>query len=342
MKFFFILLILVVILSIPLGVVAAEDAEKPINLNIKNYPQFPGTANIDTVEGQNPTNIIIWLYIFGISLSGLAAFLMLVWAGIEWMTSSGVPARIDTAKDRIRKALYGVLLILSSFIILGVINPDLLSLKWPELDLTRQTETQETAPLVWCINSLSINDQQDAIWVLDDEELNLSWPVISATTECEGKITNSPEFGTTGNIWLAKDHGSDTEKTHQPLQEHAIFNLTCGTKPLSDTNIICVDHVFVSPGPVLTNPVDLITSFSVSLVPGNQYIASWDIIPGLWICKGSGPFGFSSGFDQHRLQGQMLGSLPGFLESDNVFTLTCTDEEGTIDVKSTTVHISTF
>jgi hypothetical protein len=99
-----------------------------IQLNLK-YPKFPGAPDINT--SQNLTSIVAWLYTLIVGISGLAAFAMIVWGGVEWMTSSGNPSRTTEAKDKIQKALLGLLLILASFLILQIINPDLTLLQEP-------------------------------------------------------------------------------------------------------------------------------------------------------------------------------------------------------------------
>tara|TARA_Y100000310_G_scaffold279462_1_gene298579 strand:+ start:394 stop:933 length:540 start_codon:yes stop_codon:yes gene_type:complete len=103
-------------------------SEDSVCLNL-DYPVFPGGLNLKT--DQSLTTLAAWFYTFLVSISGLAAFVMIVWGGIQWMTSSGDTGKISDAKDRIQKALLGLLIVLSSFLILQVINPDLTNLSIP-------------------------------------------------------------------------------------------------------------------------------------------------------------------------------------------------------------------
>lgn len=114
-------LLLALLLAFPLSAFA-------INLNLK-YPTFPGAPNINT--NQSLTDIVAWLYVFIVGISGLAAFVMIVWGGVQWMTSQGNPTATGDAKDKIQKALLGLLLVLASFLILQIINPELTLLKNP-------------------------------------------------------------------------------------------------------------------------------------------------------------------------------------------------------------------
>lgn len=98
-----------------------------ISLNLE-YPKF---GNVDLSTDQGLEDLISWLYYAIIGISTIAAFIMLIWGGIEWMTSSGNPTKTGDARDRIKAALLGLLLVLSSFIIIQIINPELTILKDP-------------------------------------------------------------------------------------------------------------------------------------------------------------------------------------------------------------------
>jgi len=65
------------------------------------------------------------IFKFAVGTAGVLAVLMLVIAGIEYMAPSS-QAKSD-AKDRITSAIGGLLLVLTSFLILKLINPQLLS-----------------------------------------------------------------------------------------------------------------------------------------------------------------------------------------------------------------------
>ena len=65
------------------------------------------------------------VFLFGISLAGILAVVMIVRGGIEYITAYGNPGRIETAKNRITQALLGLLLAVGAWLILYTINPDL-------------------------------------------------------------------------------------------------------------------------------------------------------------------------------------------------------------------------
>lgn len=68
------------------------------------------------------------LFPFLLSIAAGLAFVMIVIGGIFYMTSAGNPAAVSSAKDRIKAALIGLLIAVSSYLIINAINPKLLTL----------------------------------------------------------------------------------------------------------------------------------------------------------------------------------------------------------------------
>lgn len=63
---------------------------------------------------------------FGISflllIATLLALVFLIWGGIQWITSGGDKAGIETARKKITFAVIGLVVVFSSFFILSVIS----------------------------------------------------------------------------------------------------------------------------------------------------------------------------------------------------------------------------
>lgn len=80
--------------------------------------QFPqgGTTSFDSY--------INWLYVFSISIAALLAVVKIIIAGFKYVLSDVVSSK-GQAKDDIKGALLGLLLILGAYIILNTINPNL-------------------------------------------------------------------------------------------------------------------------------------------------------------------------------------------------------------------------
>lgn len=67
------------------------------------------------------------MFNLGVGIAGILAVIMLMWGGIEYMTSEAVGNK-ENAKSRITSAIIGLLIVLMSWLILYTINPDILRL----------------------------------------------------------------------------------------------------------------------------------------------------------------------------------------------------------------------
>ena len=91
---------------------------------------WPPSPMGTTIGPDTPFHIFIqYVYEWGISLGGIAVFIMLVWAGIEYLTSAGDPGKMSSAIKRIQSSVLGLVLLLTSWLILNTINPHLVQLR---------------------------------------------------------------------------------------------------------------------------------------------------------------------------------------------------------------------
>jgi hypothetical protein len=86
-----------------------------------NWPSAPLTG-VSLGDKSEFHEFIAYMYGWGIQLGIIIFFVMLVVAGIQYMTS-GSGAGITSAKARIRNAILGLALLLGSWLILNTINP---------------------------------------------------------------------------------------------------------------------------------------------------------------------------------------------------------------------------
>jgi len=74
-----------------------------------------------TSAGLKAANIVQYigliLKIF-IGLTGVLFLIMMIWAGITWMTAGGDSAKVEAAKKRIFQAIIGLALIIASYSII--------------------------------------------------------------------------------------------------------------------------------------------------------------------------------------------------------------------------------
>ncbi len=85
-----------------------------------------------TRELTNGGNIDLGSYIgklfqFVIGFAGILAVIMIVIGGVQYMSTDSIDGKKD-GLDKVKSALWGLLLALASYLILNTINPDLLKL----------------------------------------------------------------------------------------------------------------------------------------------------------------------------------------------------------------------
>jgi hypothetical protein len=95
-----------------------------------NYKLLEGLPGFFSAGDSAPSlpALIIALYNFGIWTVGIAAMFMIVIGGFMYMTSAGNTSSVASAKGIIKDALLGLAAALGAYLILYVINPDLVKI----------------------------------------------------------------------------------------------------------------------------------------------------------------------------------------------------------------------
>ena len=83
----------------------------------------PSIGGGDT--GTNPGEYFKNIYNLMVGIAGVLAVIMIVVGGLEYIASAANPSAKESAKKRIWAAIGGLLLALSSYLILQTVNPDL-------------------------------------------------------------------------------------------------------------------------------------------------------------------------------------------------------------------------
>lgn len=110
-------------------------------LQISDYPSF-----LNLHAGMTLMELISAVFGFLLIIAGLATFVMIVWGGINYLTSAGDPSKMDDAKSQIFSAVLGLVIILASWMILNTINPQLVELREPGLPEPPQAGGLESLP----------------------------------------------------------------------------------------------------------------------------------------------------------------------------------------------------
>jgi len=90
------------------------------NLEIK-LPGMPSSVC-------GPADYLSGIYKLAVGIAVVLAAIMIVYGGIIWSTSGGNPSRQKEARSHITQAIFGLVILLASYLILNTINPALVNL----------------------------------------------------------------------------------------------------------------------------------------------------------------------------------------------------------------------
>lgn len=145
-----------VLLSFALGILLAAPLvawaagatgtwEEPVNEEVKINPiifspqiSIPGFESGKPVTEDTLGNYFRAIYVYFISSVGAIAVAMIIFGGFRWITAAGNASKIQAAQETINSALIGVVLALTSFLILNTINPNLTRLRIPAVTQVQQ------------------------------------------------------------------------------------------------------------------------------------------------------------------------------------------------------------
>jgi hypothetical protein len=101
------------------GLLLAKAASAQVNT--------PGVENIPNLARGTFSSIIVDVLRWGLGIAGSVAVLMLIIGGFLYITSSGDEGRLEKAKNTIKNAIIGVIVILLAFVIVETINAALIT-----------------------------------------------------------------------------------------------------------------------------------------------------------------------------------------------------------------------
>lgn len=96
---------------------------------------FPQVGGYTPGPSTGPEDWIRYLYLSSMALVGLALVYTFARAGIERMLGGANPGMIKSSNDRIKNGLFGLLILLGSYVFLREINPQLVNLKTPNIEV---------------------------------------------------------------------------------------------------------------------------------------------------------------------------------------------------------------
>lgn len=111
----FILILTIFSFFLGFQVLAATPPTTP-SLNFdpnKSNAAYGPITNI-TLGASTPLQVIIYLTNIALTLLGLFFLILIIYAGVLWMTASGNEQKIDKAKDILKRSIIGLAIILMS------------------------------------------------------------------------------------------------------------------------------------------------------------------------------------------------------------------------------------
>ena len=188
---------LLLILLIGVGLIVGNTvfAQEAIYQPLVDLPRLDA-------DQQSTEEYVNALYLLSITVAAFLAFVKILYGGIKWMFSDVVTSK-ESAKNDIKGALFGLLIVVSAVLILNTINTDLTNLNIfgdaPSIAQTQadQEDQGEEAPLV----DAEIGDSIVTTGASSEE-------VAHFNETCPG-VVNSVNDGTTTNTILSCDEEVD-------------------------------------------------------------------------------------------------------------------------------------
>lgn len=116
-----------VIFSCPSPAEAADDIKFSPQVTIPNSNFTNDTSS--TITGSTIASYIGAIYNYGLAIAGILATIVLMAAGVIWLTSGGDSGKVSQAKELISGSVAGLIILIVSWVILNTVNPDLVNLK---------------------------------------------------------------------------------------------------------------------------------------------------------------------------------------------------------------------
>jgi len=214
------------------------------------YPEIMGKTITDETT---PAGYVVYFFYLAMSLGSVLVFIVLVMAGVDFVTAGGEPAKITEGKKKIMSAIVGLIVLFSSFLILNSINPALLKIELEKVEcpsgISIVKQTTDGKKVDDCITTTMTNIEGNIIETK-------AW-AFSGCLLKEAYLCTQPDFkGTCTKVSDAKSQ----DYTCQPDYQF--------TDSTSLSGIKSIKFVWRSPGVYLYDKVGL-ESQDVSRSPKN-------------------------------------------------------------------------
>jgi len=198
----------------------------------------------------NPAEYVQKGYNMALGLVGILAVIMIIIGGFQYLTSIGNSSRMSDAKDRITQAILGLVLALLSYLILYVLNPDLVSLKWDTSllkqeisDASKNIESQIMEGKCNAVGTSIIVNQKTISIVVNQYPL-AAWLKVNAVENKVEVLTQKPTQNSNDpNIQYYKVYRDAKNYTCLYSTYDAASNINCGVFGSTCQQAVCVGEV---------------------------------------------------------------------------------------------------
>ncbi|GIK84474.1 MAG: hypothetical protein BroJett025_10960 [Patescibacteria group bacterium] len=108
-----------------------------VHAQIKN--PVTGELGADAEEaasGEIFVSYFVTLWNAFITIGAIAVLIMFLWGALEWITAGGEASKIEKARNRIMQSFLGLLILVSSFVIIGFVSQLFFGEEFSILNLT--------------------------------------------------------------------------------------------------------------------------------------------------------------------------------------------------------------
>ena len=93
------------------------------------------------------------IYTFGVSIIGVVATVMIMFGGMKWLLAAGSQSKIGDAKEIIISAVVGLVLALTSYLLLNTINPKLVTMSSIAVETIKVEAQGMEVTCVWSVEA---------------------------------------------------------------------------------------------------------------------------------------------------------------------------------------------
>lgn len=203
------------------------------------YPTVPGAETPTTTKTALP-EYLEYVFTFAIMVAGLFAFGALIYGGFSYLTSAGDPTKMKEGQDQIMAGFLGLIIILSSYLILNTINPQLVILG--KLPIEPGTGGIKIYTLATCQEN-----EQNPSFMVNQSMADLTDPKLNWGID-GNKITSIKFLGAPGSLTVTLWSDKDFERTGTTVDYPAGDTQPCKPVPASVTTCKSISLDWHMPG----------------------------------------------------------------------------------------------